>query len=132
MSVVRKILSYTKRHTIYIILSLLCSAISVAFTLYIPVLVGNAIDYMIKKGAVDFKGIIGIILEIAVFIVFVVVFQWLSGHFTNIISARTVKDLRSDIFGKLNRVPIELKNKAERLLYELGEYALTAYGCFEE
>lgn len=34
--------------------------------------------------------------------------------------------------GKLNRVPIELKNKAERLLYELGEYALTAYGCFEE
>lgn len=106
MSVVRKILSYTKRHTIYIILSLLCSAISVAFTLYIPVLIGNAIDYMIKKGAVDFKGIIGIILEIAVFIVFVVVFQWLSGHFTNIISARTVKDLRSDIFGKLNRVPL--------------------------
>lgn len=108
MSVVRKILNYTKPHFIYIILALVCSAVSVAFTLYIPVLVGNAVDMMIQKGKVDFSGIIGIITQIGLFIVVVVVFQWLSGNFTNIISARTVRDMRNDIFEKFNRVPLSV------------------------
>ncbi len=108
MSVVRKILSYTKPHFIYIILALVCSAVSVAFTLYIPVLVGNAVDMMIQKGKVDFSGIIGIITQIGLFIFVVVVFQWLSGNFTNIISARTVRDMRNDIFEKFNRVPLSV------------------------
>lgn len=108
MSVVRKILSYTKPHFIYIILALVCSAVSVAFTLYIPVLVGNAVDMMIQKGKVDFSGIIGIITQIGLFILVVVVFQWLSGNFTNIISARTVRDMRNDIFEKFNRVPLSV------------------------
>ncbi len=108
MSVVRKILSYTKPHFIYIILALVCSAVSVMFTLYIPVLIGNAVDMMIQKGKVDFSGIIGIITQIGLFILVVVVFQWLSGNFTNIISARTVRDMRSDIFEKFNRVPLSV------------------------
>lgn len=108
MSVVRKILNYTKPHFIYIILALVCSAVSVTFTLYIPVLVGNAVDMMIQKGKVDFSGIIGIITQIGLFILVVVVFQWLSGNFTNIISARTVRDMRNDIFEKFNRVPLSV------------------------
>lgn len=108
MSVVRKILSYTKPHFIYIILALVCSAVSVTFTLYIPVLIGNAVDMMIQKGKVDFSGIIGIITQIGLFILVVVVFQWLSGNFTNIISARTVRDMRNDIFEKFNRVPLSV------------------------
>lgn len=108
MSVVRKILNYTKPHFIYIILALVCSAVSVAFTLYIPVLVGNAVDMMIQKGKVDFSGIIGIIAQTGLFILVVVVFQWLSGNFTNIISARTVRDMRNDIFEKFNRVPLSV------------------------
>lgn len=111
MNVVKKILRYTKPQLVYYILALLCSAICVAFTLYIPVLVGNAIDFMIKAGEVDFSKILGIILEIGIFIVFVVVFQWLSANFTNIISARTVKDLMRDIFKKLNRVPLSYIDK---------------------
>ena len=86
MSVVRKIISYTKPHMLYILLALLCCAVSAGFTLYIPVLVGNAVDFMIQKGAVDFKEITRIILEIGIFIAVVAVFQWLSGNFTNIIS----------------------------------------------
>lgn len=106
MSVVKKILRYTKAHSIYILLALLCSAVSVGFTLYIPVLVGSAVDFMIQKGGVDFLKITDIILEIGVFTALVAVFQWLSGNFTNIICARTVQDMRSDIFKKLNRVPL--------------------------
>ncbi len=106
MSIVKKILHYTRAHSIYILLSLICSAISVGFTLYIPVLIGNAIDYMVKKGAVDFVGISGILVQIGIFIIVAVVFQWLAGNFTNIICARTVRDMRQDVFKKFNRVPL--------------------------
>ncbi len=106
MSVVKKLIRYIKPQILYVILALLCSAVSVSFTLYIPVLVGNAIDFMIQKGEVDFSEIINILLKIGIFIVIVAVFQWLSGNFTNIISARTVKNLRSDVFKKFNSVPL--------------------------
>lgn len=106
MSVVKKILRYTKPQFPYIILALISSVISVAFTLYIPVLVGKAIDFMVKRGEVNFSNIIEIIAEISIYIAVVAVFQWLSGNFTNIISARTVRDLRSDIFKKFNNVPL--------------------------
>lgn len=106
MSVVKKILRYTKPQFPYIILALISSVISVAFTLYIPVLVGKAIDFMVKRGEVNFSNIIEIIAEIGIYIAVVAVFQWLSGNFTNIISARTVRDLRSDIFKKFNNVPL--------------------------
>lgn len=106
MSVVKKILRYTKPQFPYIILALISAVISTVFMLYIPVLVGNAIDFMIKRGEVNFPKIIEIIIEIGIYIAVVAVFQWLSGNFTNIISARTVRDLRSDIFKKLNNVPL--------------------------
>lgn len=113
MSVVKKIIGYTRPHLIYIILALICSAVSVSFTLYIPVLVGNAVDLMLQKGKVDFPGILAIAAEIGIFILFVVVFQWLSGNFTNIISARTVRDLRGDLFSKLNHLPLsEIDSRA--------------------
>lgn len=106
MSVVKKILRYTKPQFPYIILALISAVISTVFMLYIPVLVGNAIDFMIKRGEVNFPKISEIIIEIGIYIAVVAVFQWLSGNFTNIISARTVRDLRSDIFKKLNNVPL--------------------------
>ena len=114
MSVVKKILRYTKAHSLYILLALISSAVSVGITLYIPVLVGNAVDFMIKKGEVDFTEILNIILEIAVFIAVAAVFQWLSSNFTNIICARTVRDMRSDLFKKLNRVPLSVIDSRAR------------------
>lgn len=106
MSIVKKILHYTKAHSVYILLALICSAVSVGLTLYIPVLVGNAIDFMIEKGGVDFARIFDIILEIGIMIAVAAVFQWLAGNFTNIICARTVRDMRRDVFRKFNRVPL--------------------------
>lgn len=106
MSIVKKILHYTKAHSVYILLALICSAVSVGLTLYIPVLVGNAIDFMIEKDGVDFARIFDIILEIGIMIAVAAVFQWLAGNFTNIICARTVRDMRRDVFRKFNRVPL--------------------------
>ncbi|MCH5298529.1 MAG: ABC transporter ATP-binding protein [Ruminococcus sp.] len=106
MKTTLKILRYTRPHSLYFVLAIICAVISVSLTLYIPVLVGNAIDFMLGKGQVDFVKITEITVKIAAMVALVALFQWLMGHCTNVISARTVRDMRSDIFRKLNRVPL--------------------------
>lgn len=105
-SVAFKILRYTKPHLKYFIISVISAVISVSLTLYIPVLTGDAIDCMVGKGQVDLDGIVRIIITIALSVVLIAVFQWLMGHSTNVISARTVRDMRSDVFKKFNNVPL--------------------------
>ena len=52
-----KVLGYIKRYWIYLGISILMAAFTVAFTLYVPILTGDAIDLIIDKGFVDFRGI---------------------------------------------------------------------------
>ena len=103
---VSKILRYTIPHIKYFILAIFSAVISVSLTLYIPVLVGNAIDYMIDVGRVDFGNILLQIVYIAVSIGLIAVFQWLMGYCTNAISSKTIRDIRSDVFRKFNNVPL--------------------------
>ena len=103
---VRKILPYAKAHFHYFIFAILSAIISVSLTLYIPVLVGNAVDCMIGKGKVDFGEISKTIIYILISIGLIAVFQWLMGYCTSAISAKTVRDIRSDLFKKLNNLPL--------------------------
>ncbi len=105
-STVSKILKKIKPYSGYLVLALLSAIISVSLTLYIPVLIGQAIDNIIDAGNVNFTAIAQILIYIAIAIVGVTVFQWLMNYFTNIISYRTVRDLRREIFGKFNNVPL--------------------------
>lgn len=114
MKTVKKILRYTKSQMFFYILAMICAVISVGFTLYIPVPVGEAIDFMIGKGAVDFDKILSAVIKIAVSIGLTVVFQWLMTYSTNVISARAVRDLRSDVFKKLNTMPLSYLDKNAR------------------
>ncbi|MCD8025847.1 MAG: ABC transporter ATP-binding protein/permease [Clostridiales bacterium] len=105
-STVSKILKKIKPYSGYLILALLSAVISVSLTLYIPVLTGEAIDNIIDTGNVNFENISKILLYIAAGIVGVTVFQWIMNYFTNIISYKTVRDLRREVFGKFNNVPL--------------------------
>ncbi len=107
MKTVRNLLKYLRSQRLFLILALLCAAVSVGFTLYIPVLVGRAIDYMLGKGAVDFARIGTVIVQILIFIALVALFQWLMTYCTNLISARAARDLRADVFKKLNSLPLK-------------------------
>ena len=93
-SVLKKI----KPYSFYLILALVSAIISVSLTLYIPVLTGNAIDNIIDKGNVDFASVIQILVFIGVGIGGVALFQWIMTYFTNIVSYRTVRDLRREVF----------------------------------
>lgn len=105
-SVVSKILKKIKPYYGYLLLALLSAVISVSLTLYIPVLTGQAVDNIIDAGKVNFENILQILIYIAVGIVGVTVFQWIMNYFTNIISYKTVRDLRREIFDKFNSVPL--------------------------
>ena len=105
-STVSKILSKIKPYTGYLILALISAIISVSLTLYIPVLVGQAIDNIVDKGNVNFENIIQILIYIGIGIVGVTVFQWVMNYFTNVISYKTIRDLRRDVFEKFNSVPL--------------------------
>ena len=105
-STVSKVLKKIKPYSGYLFLSIISAVISVSLTLYIPVLVGDAIDNIIDAGNVNFKNV-GILLGyIAIGVVGVTVFQWIMNYFTNVISYKTVRDLRREVFAKFNNVPL--------------------------
>ncbi|MCH5299705.1 MAG: ABC transporter ATP-binding protein [Ruminococcus sp.] len=105
-SVVKKVLTYSKTYLPYFIFALIFAIISVSLTLYIPVLVGQAIDNIIAQGEVHFENIFQILMYILVAIAGVVIFQWAMNFCTNSISYKTVRDLRRDIFKKFNTTPL--------------------------
>ncbi len=105
-SSVIKVLKKIKPYTGYLIIALLSAVISVSLTLYIPVLTGQAIDNIIDKGNVNFENILEILLYIAIGIAGVTVFQWIMTYFTNVLSYKTVRDLRREVFNKFNSVPL--------------------------
>ena len=101
-----RVIRRMRRYYGLLLLALICAVISVSLTLLIPVLVGRAIDNIIAEGQVDFEAVIRIIALIAAALVGVSVFQWLMNWLINLISFREVRDLRRDVFRKLNSVPL--------------------------
>ena len=82
-----KILGYLKIYRIHFALSLVFTALTVALTLYIPILVGTAIDLAIGKGAVDFKGISYVLVKIGVSVIVTAILQWMINVLNNRITA---------------------------------------------
>lgn len=105
-SVLSKIFQKFKPYSALLFFALASAIISVGLTLYIPVLIGNAIDNIIEKGKVNFDNITGILIFISFCIVGVAVFQWLMNFFTNKASYNIVRDLRREMFNKFNNVPL--------------------------
>lgn len=101
-----KILSVLGRQKIYFVFSVLLALINVALTLYVPILVGEAIDCIIGKGNVDFEKIGKIILQIIVSVVITAAAQWLMSVCNNRLTYNLVHDLRSKAFKNLQALPL--------------------------
>lgn len=102
----KTVLQYTKRYSVFVILSFIFAAITVAFTLYIPILIGDAIDLIVAKGNVDFDGIIVILKKILMLMVLSAVAQWLMNTCNNKITYSVVRDIRHKAFAKLEILPL--------------------------
>ena len=105
-STLKKVLNYVKKHGAALVLTILLAAVTVGLSLYIPILVGRAIDCIIEAGKVDFAAIFPILVQIAVLAGGAALAQWLSGVLNNRITYRFVQDIRADAFRKLQILPL--------------------------
>lgn len=106
-NILKRILRYAKPYFGFLILTIISAIISVSLTLYTPILIGDAIDLIIGKGMVDFEKILAILIKMAVVIAVSAVFQWFMGFCTNKITHNTVRDIRNDVFKRLQYVPLK-------------------------
>ena len=100
-----KALKYIGKYKYLMLLSALLAVMTVALTLYIPILVGDAID-IISKGGIDFRGLGDILFKAAILIALTAASQWLMSIINNAVAYQVVKDARADAFAKLERLPL--------------------------
>lgn len=103
----KKVLHYIKRYRWYLILSLLFAVVTVAATLYIPVLTGNAIDHIIAKGLVEFPTVMEILTKIGIIIGVTALAQWLMNVCNNKITYEVIQDIRREAFAKIEILPLK-------------------------
>ena len=104
--ILNRVLSYVGRYKIHLAFSLLLAAVSVAGTLYVPVLLGNVIDFIVDKGKVDFDGMVPILVEVCVIVGVVALSQWIMNVLNNKITFGVVKDMRDKAFSKIEKLPV--------------------------
>lgn len=104
-NILKKVFKYIGRYKIVVVLSMICAAASALLTLYVPILVGQAIDYIIGPGNVDFNAITVVAVKIAVIVAVTAVLQWLMNVFNNRITFNVVRDMRNLAFKKLQVLP---------------------------
>ena len=102
----RQILRYICPYWPLVILSLLLSALTVGLTLYVPILTGRGVDYIIGKDQVDFTGLLAVITGILISVAVTAVAQWIMNHINNKITYRVVRDLRVQAFDHLEELPL--------------------------
>lgn len=102
----KKVLKYVKRHGFFMVLSILFAAITVALTLYTPILIGDAIDLIVGKGQVDFAGIAAILIKTGIIIGITALIQWLMNTINNRITYHVVRDIRNEAFRKIEILPL--------------------------
>lgn len=103
----KKVLNYIRHYRGYLVLSILCAAISVALTLYNPILIGKAVDVAIGKEKVDFPAILAILEKMAILIVITAAAQWLMNVCNNKISYNVIRDMRQDAFNRIQILPFQ-------------------------
>ncbi|MCI6036935.1 MAG: ABC transporter ATP-binding protein/permease [Clostridiales bacterium] len=105
-AILSRSLKYVGRYRGYLWVSLALSAVSVAATLYIPILTGQVIDLLIGQGSVDFSAMVPLLVRIGVLIALGAAAQFFTGTCNNRLTYCTVRDIRSDAFNRLQHLPI--------------------------
>ena len=101
-----KVLGYLRIYKIHFILSLIFTAVTVALSLYIPILVGKAIDLAIGVNDVDVDGIIRILSQIAISVIITAILQWCINVINNRMTYGIVRNIRKEAFERIQKFPL--------------------------
>lgn len=101
-----KVLGYVGNYWFYVLCSIVFAAVSAVLALYVPIIIGDAIDLIVAKGMVDFAGIGKILKQAAVVVLVTALSQWIMNVCNNKISYGVVRDIRKEAFEKLQNLPL--------------------------
>ena len=104
---VKKVIIRIKKYWVFLILSIIMATITVASALYVPILVGNAIDYIIGPSNVNFRLIAQILAEIGVVIGITALSQWIMNICNNKITYHVTRDIRDEAIEKIEHLPLK-------------------------
>lgn len=102
----KRILTFTKPYWLYLAGAVVSALLSVSMVLYAPILIGKGIDQIVAPGKVAFDQLLPILGELIVVALLGALFQWLMTLCTNMVTYKTVRDLRVCVFNKLEEIPL--------------------------
>jgi len=100
-------MSYAKPYKYYFIFTVIFALIGVSLSLAVPIFIGKAVDFAKGAGAVEFDSLIKTALFLGIIVLASTLFQWFMSLCTNKLAYLTIRDIRCDIFAKLERVPVK-------------------------
>lgn len=103
---IKKVLNRLKKYRFAIVVSILLAAVTAAAALYVPKIVGEAIDLIVGKNDVDFGGIASLLIRLGIVVGATGILQWIMGVVNNRITFGVVRDLRNEAAEKLKTLPI--------------------------
>lgn len=102
-----KVLRYIKKYWFYLAASIVMASVTVALTLYLPILTGRVIDLVIGKGQVDYTGVFAILKQMAAIIAITAAAQWIMNVCNNQMTYRIVQDIRNEAFQRIEILPLK-------------------------
>ena len=134
MRTLRRVLKAIRPYRVFLVLSLLLAACTVALTLYFPILTGEAIDLAVGKGNVDRAGILSLLAKMAAIVGLTAMFQWLLSLSNNRIAYSTVRDVRNAAFSRLQTLPLSCLDAhphgelVSRIIADADQFSFPATG----
>lgn len=104
---IKRVLKYLDKDLFIVILTLILSIITVAFTIYVPILCGKAFDVIVGTNNVDFQSLKEILFKIIVVVVSTSILQWIMMTLNNLMTYRIARRLRIECFNKLQVLPLK-------------------------
>lgn len=134
LETLKRVMLYAKPYRRYFIFTVIFALIGVSLSLTVPIFIGKAVDCAVDTGTVDFDGLIKTALILAVIVILSTLFQWFMSLCTNKLSYLTIRDIRCDIFAKLERVPIKFidgKTKGELTSRVINDIEIISDGLLQ-
>ena len=103
----RRVLHYIKKYWLYLTASIVMASVTVALTLYFPILTGRVIDLVLGAGQVDFPGVFAILKQMAVIAAATGLAQWTMNVCNNKMTYRIVQDIRDEAFRRIEILPLK-------------------------
>ena len=125
----KKVFRYISAYRFWMAVSIFLAVVTVALTLYIPILVGRAVDHIIGKGLVDFENILNILIQIGVTAAVTAVLQWIMNTINNKVTYHVVRDVRNQAFEKIQILPLKFLDEhsyggiVSRVIADVDQFA---------